>query len=90
MQIMPETAADIAKQMGVTSYDIKDPETNIKFGIWYLDSLYTQLYSTYGWEGVVAAYNAGPGAVNKYKGIPPYAETKNYVNNVIGYYNTIK
>jgi soluble lytic murein transglycosylase-like protein len=35
----------------------------------------------------VAAYNAGPGAVKKWKGIPPYRETKNYIKKVLAYYN---
>jgi soluble lytic murein transglycosylase-like protein len=37
---------------------------------------------------VLASYNAGPGAVQKYKGVPPYKETKNYVKKVKQHYNT--
>ena len=71
MQLMPETAAEY----GVSN--AYDPEQNIRAGTAYLASLIDR----YNDEGVaLAAYNAGPGAVDKYgRTIPPYRETRNYV-----------
>jgi membrane-bound lytic murein transglycosylase MltF len=67
--------------MGVE--DPFDPAQNIAGGVKYLASLIKRF------EGntslAVAAYNAGPGAVDKYKGIPPYRETQQYVQRVLGY-----
>ena len=68
-QLMPGTAA----KLGV---DENDPRQNLDGGARYL----RQMYDKFGtWRLALAAYNAGPGAVEKYDGIPPYAETKNYV-----------
>jgi len=78
MQLMPPTA----KRFGIS--DSFDPESNIKGGTKYL-----QFLMKYFDEDVlhaIAAYNAGEGAVNKYKGIPPYKETKNYVVKVAALY----
>lgn len=61
-----------------------NPELNIAIGTCYLSQL-AKRYSSHA-EWVVAAYNAGPGAVDKYGGIPPYAETTQYVERVIGYW----
>ena len=74
MQLMPNTAAGI----GVNPYD---PLGNVIGGTIYLR---TQLdnfgsWGEYGVTTAVAAYNAGPGAVYQYGGIPPYAETRDYV-----------
>jgi soluble lytic murein transglycosylase-like protein len=75
MQLMPRTAASL----GVS--DPYDPAQNIWGGTRYLHSLLSQFGGSV--ERAVAAYNAGPAAVAKYKGVPPYAQTRAYVRNVI-------
>ncbi len=77
MQLMPGTA----KELGV---DPTIPEQNVDAGTRYLRDLLIK------YEGnedqvarAVAAYNAGPGAVDKYKGVPPYLETQSYVRRVL-------
>ena len=73
MQIMPETGRDLDLENPF------DPKENIDAGIRYLK----QLLDTFPDRRLaVAAYNAGPNAVKKYGGIPPYAETQNYVQKV--------
>lgn len=77
MQLMPDTAAS----MGVT--DIHDPVQNVGAGTRYL----AQQYRRYGeLQLALAAYNAGPSAVDSYGGIPPYAETQNYVASITAEY----
>jgi soluble lytic murein transglycosylase-like protein len=73
-QLMPATA----RALGV---DINDPEQNLEGGARYLRAMYDKFGS---WRLALAAYNAGPGAVEQYGGIPPYAETKNYVRAIMG------
>jgi len=75
MQLMPETAA----QYGVT--DIYDPVQNVSAGVQYLK----HLMERYGNRPrlVLAAYNAGPKAVARYKGVPPFSETRKYVKKVM-------
>ncbi|HUO84302.1 MAG TPA: lytic transglycosylase domain-containing protein [Thermoanaerobaculia bacterium] len=78
MQLMPETA----KLMGVS--DVFDARQNIFGGTRYLRLLLDAFRGDL--ELALAAYNAGPGAVEKYQGIPPYRETIQYVKKVRGDY----
>ena len=76
-QLMPQTA----KNMGFNPWNVSE---NIKAGLVY----YQMMYSKFGsMELALAAYNAGPGNVSKYKGMPPFAETKKFVSNIISEYN---
>ncbi|HWV86151.1 MAG TPA: lytic transglycosylase domain-containing protein [Capillimicrobium sp.] len=76
-QLMPGTAA----ALGVT--DVHDPAQAIEGGAKYL----RQQLDAFGGDETkaLAAYNAGPGAVSRYGGVPPYAETQQYVQRVLGY-----
>jgi soluble lytic murein transglycosylase-like protein len=73
MQLMPGTAVTL----GV---DPNDPVQNVDAGARYLRDLLVK-YDGYLWHAL-AAYNAGPGAVEKYKGVPPYRETIDYVRRI--------
>lgn len=78
MQLIPATA----RRFGVSnSYNAKQ---NIRGGVKYLKFLKARYRGDL--KKTIAAYNAGEGAVDKYKGIPPYKETKNYVKNVLKTY----
>jgi hypothetical protein len=73
MQLMPATARE---------YKVRnpyEPKANIEAGIKHLKSLIDRL----GVELALAAYNAGEGAVKKFKGVPPYRETRNYVSRIL-------
>ena len=78
MQVMPSTARDL----GVTSARMLfDPEENLEAGVKYLKWLLERFDGDL--TNAIAAYNAGPGAVQKYDGIPPFRETENYVKKVL-------
>ena len=77
MQLMPDTAAGL----GINPYDMK---SNVEGGAKYL----REMLDTFDGDvkKAVAAYNAGPNAVKAYGGVPPYAETQNYVTSVLDIY----
>ena len=76
-QLMPGTAAEL----GV---DPSDPIQNLRGGARYL----RQQLDAFGDPVLaLAAYNAGPGAVRKYGGVPPFAETQNYISRILGDYS---
>jgi soluble lytic murein transglycosylase-like protein len=80
MQLMPATAASLQA-------DPHDPEQNIEAGARYL----RELLIRYDGDSVkaLAAYNAGPGAVDRYNGVPPYRETVTYVDRVLKTYSKL-
>lgn len=77
MQLMPETAAALA-------VNPHDPAENVQGGAQYLRFLLNKYAGSKDQlVRAVAAYNAGPAAVDRYNGIPPYAETRNFVSRVL-------
>jgi len=74
MQLMPATQAELQVA------DVFDPISNIEGGTLYLSRLLKEFDQSI--ELAAAAYNAGPGAVHEYGGIPPYKETKEYVRRI--------
>ena len=78
MQLMPATAAEL----GVT--DRFDPAQNIRGGVTYLAQMLDRFDRDL--DLALAAYNAGPGAVERHQGIPPFPETRNYVARVNAHY----
>jgi soluble lytic murein transglycosylase len=103
MQLMPDTFATLVAQTkdGYSEGMLYDPETNIKYGVYYI----AQLFAKYGnWDTAFAAYNAGPGNVDSWLSDPqcvdengkleniPYEETEKYVkkvNNAIDAYKRL-
>jgi soluble lytic murein transglycosylase-like protein len=80
MQLMPATAADL----GVV--DVFDPAANLDAGSRHLEALLRQYRGDL--RRTLAAYNAGPGAVARHGGVPPYRETQEYIRRVMRRYST--
>lgn len=78
MQVMPATG----RELGVASAArLFDPQANLEAGVKYLKGLLAQFNGDL--TSALAAYNAGPGAVARYRGMPPYRETQDYVKKVL-------
>jgi soluble lytic murein transglycosylase-like protein len=77
MQLMPTTASEVGVR------DVFHPQENLEGGIYYLRELLDRFSGNT--RLALAAYNAGPGAVASYGGVPPYSETQDYVSRVFQY-----
>ena len=73
-QLMPDTAR-------LLRVDPSDPQDNLEGGARYLRMMYDRFGS---WRLALAAYNAGPEAVERHGGVPPYRETRNYLRTILG------
>lgn len=76
MQVLPETASRFS------IVNLSDPHENLKAGVLYLKHLIALFDGNI--TMAVAAYNAGPNRVRRYRGVPPYSETRNYLTKVMG------
>ena len=81
MQLMPATAADLGVR------DVWDPDQNIRGGTAHLARLLGKYDDV---SLALAAYNAGEGTVDRHGGVPPFDETQQYVQRVLGYYRTYR
>jgi soluble lytic murein transglycosylase-like protein len=78
MQVMPSTARDLGLPSARMLFD---PQANLEVGVKYLKLLIGRFGGDL--TSALAAYNAGPGAVLEHDGVPPFAETQNYVRRVL-------
>ena len=82
--VSPKGAIGLAQLMPATArllqVDPHDPTENLRGGARYLRMMYDEFGS---WRLALAAYNAGPEAVRKYRGVPPFSETRNYVQVIL-------
>ena len=89
MQLMPDTAIGLNKKKDIRSLGLDcyknafEPRTNVLCGTKYLSEMLDMFKNR---DLAIAAYNAGPGNVKKYNGVPPFKETRNYVKRVNYYY----
>jgi len=99
MQLLPSTAREIAPQVGIMDFkveDLKDPETNIRLGIYYLSKLQDMFPADE--IAVLSSYNAGPGITRQWRGKKPvlelsdiqYGETRRFVRQVEKTYGALK
>lgn len=79
-QLMPSTA----RKIGYNPYNLSE---NVKAGLVYYRMMYSMFGST---ELALAAYNAGPGNVKRYKGVPPFGETRRFISKIMSEYNRQK
>ncbi len=84
MQLMPGTECGLGVCNAAALYN---PTINVGLGTTYFQSMLSKFGRV---DLALAAYNAGPGAVQKYGGVPPYRETQGYVQNVLGYYQQFR
>ncbi len=82
MQLMPGTASAVGVQHALIASE------NVEGGTRYLDQMLTRYHNNIALA--LAAYNAGPGAVDRYRGVPPFRETRTYVARVIREFNARK
>ena len=94
MQLLPSTADEIARKLGITEYDLYDADTNVRLGTYYLAYLFRNTGSS--WKNAVAAYNCGIGRVKLWLAdksyssggreldVIPIDETRRYVDQVLG------
>ena len=76
MQLMPATA----ERFGVDPYDLHDPELNLEAGARYMSWLVKRFDSQL--PLVLAAFNSGEGSVDRFDGVPPYRETREYLRRI--------
>lgn len=79
MQLMPETAQQFGADPAIPAQNI---DAGTRYLRWLMDRYQKGRYSI---QHVIAAYNAGPAMVDRYRGVPPFRETRNYVTRVLGF-----